>query len=144
MMVYSSRYLHVSEWISWDSLACRIHPWERSSLSCFQEKLALSLPSVSHWSEGLPSTRFSLSGQILFWNSLSFWFTFLGKILSTREVWRAWKRRKVRQEQLQPLECSPNFPSAQYLDKFHSWNMNWLFYNIIKVTNAAVNVIWSL
>ena len=38
-------------------------------------------------------TWFSLSGQILFWNSLSFWFTFLGKILSTCtwEVWRAWK-----------------------------------------------------
>ena len=41
---------------------------ERSSLSCFQEKLAQSLSSVSHWFEGLPFTRFLLSGQILFWH----------------------------------------------------------------------------
>ena len=41
------------------------------------------------------------------------------EILSTREVWRARKTRKSSsrrsREQLQPFECSPNFPSAQYL-----------------------------
>ena len=41
-------------------------------------------------------------------------------ILSTREVWRALKRLEflstVPRATLTPLECSPNFLSAQYLD----------------------------
>ena len=77
-------------------------------------------------------TRFSLSGQILFWNSLSFWFTFLGKILSTWELWRAWKRHTVRQEQLRPLECSLNFPSAQYLDKCTAGTWTNCFITLLK------------
>ena len=60
----------------------------------FSRKTCAELIVSSHWFEGLPFTRFSLSGQILFWHSLSFWFTFLGKILSTWEVWRALKRHK--------------------------------------------------
>ena len=70
----------------------------------------------------------------------------LSSLLSTWEVWRARKRRKsctrLRLVQLYPLECSPNFPSAQYLDiptAAHTHSMNWLFYNIIKAINAAVN-----
>ena len=53
-----------------------------SNLS-FRRRLAPSLSSVSHRSEGLRFTRFSLSGQILFWHSLSFRFTFLGNDLPT-------------------------------------------------------------
>ena len=66
---YSSGYLSgriLQVTITWDWPACRIHPWKRSSLSCFQERLKPSLSSVSHWSEGLPFAWFSLSGQILF------------------------------------------------------------------------------
>ena len=43
---------------------------------CFQKRLVQSLLSVSHWSKGLPFTRLSLSGQILFCHS-SFQFTFV-------------------------------------------------------------------
>ena len=42
------------------------------------------------------------------------------EILSTREVWRALKRLELHsaapRATLTPLSCSPNFPSAQYLD----------------------------
>ena len=42
------------------------------------------------------------------------------EILSTWEVWRALKRLELHsaapRATLTPLSCSPNFPSAQYLD----------------------------
>ena len=42
------------------------------------------------------------------------------EILSSQEVWRTRKRRKScstrSRKHFLPLECSPNFPSAQYLD----------------------------
>ena len=62
-------------------------------------------------------TQFSLSGQSLFWNWLSFWVTFLGKILSIWEVWRAWKRLRVTPRTTSASWVISNFPSAQYRDK---------------------------
>ena len=60
------------------SLAACARPKRKS-----KKVLDPGLSSVSHCPEGLPFTRFSLSGQMLFWHSLSFWFTFLGNDLPT-------------------------------------------------------------
>ena len=77
-------------------------------------------------------------------NFLNNWFirrrTFI-EMWSTREVWRARKMHKScsrrNREQISVLECSPNFPSASYLDErtadaWTNWGSNpvraWIFF----------------
>ena len=89
-------------------------------------------------------TRFSLSGQICFETRCPF---------GLRSLARYWVRGKFGEHErgirVMPRTTSTSWvlsklPKCSISRQVHSWNMNKLFYNITKATNAAVNVIWSL